>query len=54
MLTIQTLQPRVCINHLRLHHLVTVSTVIIQRELGELPSDIQAQMTEKLCHLLTE
>jgi len=38
---------------IRLHHLVTVSTAVIQRELGELPSDIQAQMTENLCHLLT-
>jgi hypothetical protein len=24
--------------------------LIIKRELDELPSDIQAQMTEKLCH----
>jgi mRNA interferase MazF len=39
---------------IRLHHIVTVSTVVIQRELGELPSDIQAQITEKLCHFLTE
>jgi mRNA interferase MazF len=39
---------------IRLHQLVTVSTVVIQRELGELPSEIQAQITEKLCHFLTE
>jgi mRNA interferase MazF len=39
---------------IRLHHLVTVSTVIIQRELGELPSEIQAQIMEKLCHFLKE
>jgi len=39
---------------IRLHQLITVSTVVIQRELGELPSDIQAQITEKLCHFLTE
>ncbi|RKZ39594.1 MAG: type II toxin-antitoxin system PemK/MazF family toxin [Candidatus Parabeggiatoa sp. nov. 3] len=39
---------------IRLHHLVTVSTIVIQRELGELPSDIQAKITEKLCHLLSE
>lgn len=38
---------------IRLHHLVTVSTVIIRRELGELSSEIQAQITEKLCNLLT-
>ena len=39
---------------LRLHQLVTVSTVVIQRELGVLSSDIQTQIAEKLCKLLTE
>lgn len=39
---------------LRLHQLVTVSTVVIQRELGELSSDTQNQMAEKLCNLLTQ
>ncbi|RLF78158.1 type II toxin-antitoxin system PemK/MazF family toxin [Thermococci archaeon] len=39
---------------IRLHQLVTVSSIVIQRELGELPSDIQAQITEKLCHFLSE
>jgi len=39
---------------IRLHQLVTVSTVVIQRELGELPSEIQAQIAEKLCKLLKE
>jgi len=29
-------------------HLVTVSTVVIQRELGKLPIEIQQQMSEKI------
>ncbi|MCI0561022.1 MAG: type II toxin-antitoxin system PemK/MazF family toxin [Nitrososphaera sp.] len=33
---------------LRLHRLVTVSTSLILRELGELPSDIQDSVSEKL------
>jgi mRNA interferase MazF len=39
---------------IRLHQLATVSTVIIQRKLGELSSDTQAQIAEKLCKLLRE
>ncbi len=39
---------------LRLHQLVTVSTVVIQRELGELSSDTQAEIYEKLYKLLRE
>jgi len=39
---------------IRLHQLVTVSTVVIQRELGELSLNIQDQIAEKLCKLLTE
>lgn len=39
---------------LRLHQLVTVSTVVIQRELGELSSDTQAEISEKLYKLLRE
>lgn len=38
----------------RLHQLVTVSTVVIQRELGGLSSDTQAQIAEKLRKLLSE
>lgn len=37
---------------LRLHQLVTVSTVLIQRQLGELSSDTQAEIADKLCNLL--
>ena len=33
---------------IRLHQLATVSTVVVQRKLGELSSDTQAQITEKL------
>jgi mRNA interferase MazF len=39
---------------IRLHQLVTVSALILQRELGELSVDIQTHMAEKLCKLLTE
>lgn len=39
---------------IRLHQLATVSTVVIQRELGELSSDIQTEIAEKLCKLLRE
>ena len=39
---------------IRLHQLATVSTVVIQRKLGELSSDTQAQITEKLCKWLQE
>ncbi len=39
---------------IRLHQLATVSTVIIQRKLGELSSDTQAQIADKLCKLLRE
>lgn len=37
---------------IRLHQLVTVSAVVIQRELGELSLDTQDQIAEKLCNLL--
>lgn len=37
---------------IRLHQLTTVSTLIIQRELGSLSSDTQAQIEEKLQKLL--
>lgn len=39
---------------LRLHQLVTVSTVVIQRELGELSLHTQAEISEKLCNLLRQ
>ncbi|MUG97295.1 type II toxin-antitoxin system PemK/MazF family toxin [Scytonema sp. UIC 10036] len=39
---------------IRLHQLVTVSTVVIQRELGELSSDTLTQIAEKLCKLMRE
>ncbi|MDF5723808.1 MAG: type II toxin-antitoxin system PemK/MazF family toxin [Rhizonema sp. PD37] len=39
---------------IRMHQLVTVSTVIIQRELGELSSETMAQIAEKLSYLLSE
>ncbi len=39
---------------IKLHQLVTVSTVVIQRELGELSSDTLTQIAEKLCKLLKE
>lgn len=39
---------------LRLHQLVTVSTVVIQRELGELSLDTQSEISEKLYKLLRE
>jgi len=39
---------------IRLHQLVTVSTVVVQRELGELSLDTQAQIAEKLCNLLSQ
>jgi mRNA interferase MazF len=38
---------------IRLHQLVTVSTLVVQRELGELSLDTQAQIAEKLCNLLS-
>ncbi|WP_293158149.1 MULTISPECIES: type II toxin-antitoxin system PemK/MazF family toxin [unclassified Microcoleus] len=38
---------------IRLHQLVTVSTVVVQRELGELSLDTQAQIAEKLCNFLS-
>ena len=37
---------------IRLHQLVTVSTVVVQRELGEVSSDTQAQIAEKLYDFL--
>jgi mRNA interferase MazF len=39
---------------IRLHQLITVSTVVIQRKLGKLSTDTQAQLAEKLCKLLRE
>jgi mRNA interferase MazF len=36
---------------LRLHRLMTASTSLILRELGELSPDIQAQVADKLCKL---
>lgn len=39
---------------IRLHHLVTVSTEIIQRDLGELSGELQTKMAEKLCQLLKQ
>ncbi|MBC7228110.1 MAG: type II toxin-antitoxin system PemK/MazF family toxin [Thermoflexales bacterium] len=33
---------------IRLHRLMTVTTALIQRELGELPSRIQAEVQDKL------
>lgn len=39
---------------IRLHQLVTVSTAVIQRELGELSSEIQSEIAEKLCTLLSK
>lgn len=33
---------------IRLHRLITIPFVLIQRQLGELPSDNQAQVTQKL------
>jgi len=39
---------------IRLHHLMTVSTIVIQRELGKLPTEIQELMSEKLCNLLKD
>lgn len=39
---------------IRLHQLVTVSTVVVQRELGELSLDTQAQIAEKLCNFLSQ
>jgi len=39
---------------IRLHQLLTVSTVVIQREIGELSSEIQAKIADKLCQLLKE
>ena len=41
-------------SRIRLHQLVTVSTAVIHRELGELSLDIQAQIAEKLYKLLNE
>lgn len=39
---------------LRLHQLMTVSTVMIQRELGVLSTNARVQIAEKLCKLLRE
>ncbi|MFE1745503.1 type II toxin-antitoxin system PemK/MazF family toxin [Coleofasciculus sp. H7-2] len=39
---------------IRLDHLMTVRKSLIERELGILSSDTQAQIAEKLCKLLTE
>ena len=39
---------------LRLHQLMTVSTVVIQREMGELSLNTQAQIAEKLCNLFSK
>lgn len=39
---------------IRLHQLVTVSTVVIQRELGELSSKTLAQIAQLLSNLLLE
>lgn len=39
---------------IRLDHLMTVRKSIIQRELGELSLEIQEQIADKLCRLLTE
>jgi len=36
----------------RLHYLITVSAVVIQRVLGELSSETQAQISKKLCKFL--
>ncbi len=36
---------------IRVHYLLTISTVVIKREIGKLPSDIQSQIAEKLCNL---
>lgn len=37
---------------IRLHQLVTVSTMIIQREIGELSSNKQIEIADKICNLL--
>lgn len=39
---------------IRLHQLVTVSTIIMQRELGELSLHTQAEISEKLRNLISE
>lgn len=39
---------------IRLDHLMTVRASLILREIGVLSSDIQAQIAQKLCKLLTE
>ena len=39
---------------IRLDFLMTVRQSFIQREIGELSSDTQAQITGKLCKLITE
>ncbi len=39
---------------IRLHQMVTVSTTVIQRKLGELSSDTQVKIAEKLCKLLSD
>ena len=38
---------------IRLHQLVTVSTLVVQRELGELSLDTQAQIAQNLCYFLS-
>lgn len=38
----------------RLHQLVTISTVVVLRQLGELSSDTQADIANKLQYLLTK
>lgn len=37
---------------IRLHQIVTVSTVVIQRELGELSADTLMEIADKVCNLL--
>jgi mRNA interferase MazF len=36
---------------IRLHRLMTVTTSLIKRELGELPSAMQKKVIDKLTHL---
>lgn len=39
---------------IQLHRLMTVTTSLILREMGELSLDTQANITQKLCNLLTQ
>ncbi len=39
---------------IRLHRLMTVSTALIQRELGTLSSETQGKIAQNLCKLLSE